>query len=177
MSSMCLIIAKWTLGKWIFGKILDYWLVVIKTQVKQPALLAAFDCACRNILADGVDKVPLYTLKSLGYSGGLPESEAMLSRFEPYLQEGRIPNPREMVEILTDLWRIRKQRLEPSEAESFFRLPEDEARKVIEKLAKNFLLEVLNAAEIKDMRIPMKSATYYDPKRPPVPGQSGHLLR
>lgn len=27
------------------------------------------------------------------------------------------------------------------------------------------------------VRIPMKSATYYDPKRPPVPGQSGHLLR
>jgi hypothetical protein len=26
------------------------------------------------------------------------------------------------------------------------------------------------------MRIPMKSATHYDPKRPPVPGQSGHPL-
>jgi len=52
------------------------------------------------------------------------------------------------------------------------------------ELTKDKFLEVLNSM-LKpayviarfSVRIPMKSATYYDPKRPPVPGQSGHLLR
>ena len=145
MSTICLFISKW-----IFSKIFDYSWTTLSAKVKQPALVEAFDKACRNVLTDGADKVPFYTLQSLGYSGGMPESEALLSRFQPYLQEGKVPHPREMAEILMDLWRIRKQQLESSEAEGFFKLPEDQAREVIERLANNFFVEILKSPEIKD---------------------------
>ncbi|MGD0229008.1 MAG: ATP-binding protein [Syntrophorhabdales bacterium] len=138
------------IGEWVFGKVLDYGWNKARAKLRQPSLLEAFERACEKASKGRGTNIPSYTYESLSNSKDLPEKEDLFSRFEPYLQVGKLPQPQKIAEILMDIWQMRRTQLDSSEADDFFGMPEDQASQHFRTIAQHFIVEILMTDEIRN---------------------------
>lgn len=123
------------IGKWISGKLLGYAWDEVKTSLRPPRIVEAFGKACSKVAKEHSDLFDHYAHQALASEADVPEEEALWFRLQLAFANNTFPDVEQLIEILIESWRGRKQALDPSEAAEFFSSSEQTIRPIIENEA------------------------------------------
>jgi hypothetical protein len=114
----------------------------LKDILKPPLILEAFEKACTKLLKEKSELFDSYILQGLGYSPDIVDGENFAECLQKDFDENNFPSEERLAEILLRSWQNRKKQLDISEAASFYKLPVNDVKPVIEKLAKYWFNEL-----------------------------------
>lgn len=136
------------IGKGIAGELLGYVVDAVKDSFRQPRMVEAFEKACVSVVKEENDLFNQYSTQALGSTVGIPEEESLKFRLEQAFANNSFPDIEQLTEMLVECWRARKRQLNATEASDFFSLSEGSARPILQKISRNFFIELSKIPEL-----------------------------